>query len=95
MSCTPEAAAHLQQVAADLVRTAESDLPPLEKLELLCLQIGTAQYCSISKSDKRTPDTNWPDRTSPRSRSCHGSRDADPRNSTSDAGYLGGWLPSK
>ena len=43
MTCTPEAAAHLQQVVADLVHTAESNLPPPEKLDLLCVQIGTAQ----------------------------------------------------
>lgn len=44
MNSNPESAAHLQQVVADLVRTAEANLPPPEKLDLLCVQIGTAQY---------------------------------------------------
>lgn len=44
MSCTPEAAVHLVQSIADLVRTANSDVPPPEILDLLCVQIGTAQY---------------------------------------------------
>ena len=34
----------LQQAIDDLARTAQSDLPTSEKLELLCVQIGTAQH---------------------------------------------------
>lgn len=44
MNCQSEACAHLRQVVADLVSSAQSDLRPMEKLELLCVQIGTAQH---------------------------------------------------
>jgi hypothetical protein len=42
-SCT-EACAQVRCVVADLVRIAQSDLAPPDKLELLCTQIGTAQH---------------------------------------------------
>ncbi len=34
----------LAQAIHDLARTAESDLTPPEKLELLCVQVGTALH---------------------------------------------------
>jgi len=34
----------LVRAVRQLIATAESDLPPAEKLELLCVQVGTLQY---------------------------------------------------
>lgn len=44
MSNCTEACIQLRHVVADLVSTAQSDLPPADKLELLCVQIGTAAF---------------------------------------------------
>jgi hypothetical protein len=44
MNSDSEAVAQLRRAVADLVGTAQSSLPPAEKLDLLCVQIGTAQY---------------------------------------------------
>ena len=34
----------LKQAIQDLVRTADSDLPRPDKLELLCVQVGTVRF---------------------------------------------------
>jgi hypothetical protein len=44
MNCCTEAYRQLLDVVDDLVRIAQSDLSPPEKLSLLSTQIGTAQH---------------------------------------------------
>jgi hypothetical protein len=44
MDCDDTAYQPLRRAIEDLARTAQSDLPPSEMLELLCVQIGTAQH---------------------------------------------------
>ncbi|MBL8851847.1 MAG: hypothetical protein JNG89_19400 [Planctomycetaceae bacterium] len=44
----------LRRAIAALVATAQSDLRPAEKLELLCIQIGTAQHLLMQLPTENT-----------------------------------------
>lgn len=44
MDCGQLSYRQLSDAVLALARTAASDLPPRDKLELLCIQIGTARH---------------------------------------------------
>jgi hypothetical protein len=44
MHCDHSSCRQLVDAVQELIRTAASDLAPPDKLELLCIQIGTAQH---------------------------------------------------